>query len=170
MYIRHFSSYFKNLCFLSYISGHVWFNKIEKGKQNRIILFVSPFLISSCFLYKVIPLLTHYILAILHVSISPNHHLWTPPGRPFSLCLVFSKSSFMYLLRYRCLPEACPDRVSALLCVPTSPNISLWVTACLKPVSCRRVWAPWGWGQCSHYCWPTAGLWLVRPLPSCLTC
>lgn len=38
----------------------------------------------------------------------------------------------MHLLRYRCLPEACPDRVSAQFSVPTSTNISLLLTACLK--------------------------------------
>lgn len=163
----------KNLCFLSYISGHVWFSNLEKENETGLYSLQALSWSVPVYLYKVIPLLTHYIPAILNVSVSQTHHLinscwktlppshfaWFSPN-PLS-CICSDTAAFQKLVQTVWVPSSLFPQVLTFPCC--------WLPA-LKPVSCTRVWAPWGWGQCSRYCWLTAGLWSVLPLPSCWTC
>lgn len=74
---------------------------------------------------------------------------------PFSLCLVISKSFFIYLLSFCCLPEACPGGVSAQLCGPSGANFSWSVSAhfltCVLYPDSELLWVR----RCSHHCWLT---------------
>lgn len=110
------------------------------GKENKTGLYSLQALSWSVpvYLYKVIPLLTHYIPAILNVSVSQTHHLinscwktllpshfaWFSPN-PLS-CICSDTAAFQKLVQTVCVPSSVFPQVLTLPCWWLSA-LSLWV-------------------------------------------
>lgn len=128
----------KNLCFLSYISGHVWFSNLEKENETGLYSLQALSWLVPVYLYKVIPLLTHYIPAILNVSVSQTHHLinscwktlppshfaWFSPN-PLS-CICSDTAAFQKLVQTVWVPSSLFPQVLTFPCC-WLPALSLWV-------------------------------------------